>query len=187
MKKSLQNLITYLRWKLYDEDFCLFAFFILLLVLLICCGCKSPKHINTETVVRYIDSTVVTYRDSLIEVEVPKERIVDVVALPDTLNMETSLATAKCWVDTTTSPNMLRGELENKPDGTLTKTIYLPSKEHIVYKDSIQTKEVPVYIDKVKTKTPKFIWWLLGVMGTLILIAYRKYIAKFFKVILTLF
>ena len=180
MKKSLQKIYIWLRWKLYDEDFCLFFSFCLILVLLICCGCKSPKYIREETIIRYKDSTIVQYKDSLIEVPVPVERIVDVVPAYDTLKLETSLAKAQAYVDTTT--HTLQGSLENK-DVTLEKVVYLPSKERIVYRDSIQYQDKPVYIDKIKTKTPKFIWWLLGVMGTLVVIAYRKYIGKLIKLI----
>ena len=186
MKKLLQ-IYTWLRWRLYDEDYCLFFFFCLILALLVCCGCKSPKHINTETVVRYIDSTVISYRDSLIEVEIPKEKIVNIVALPDTLNMETSLATAKCWVDTTITPNALKGELENKKDGVLIKTVYLPSKERIVYRDSIQTKEVEVPIEVVKYKTPKWAWYVLLGFASALAFIFRKQVFRLVKLLVGLF
>lgn len=183
MKKSLQKIYFWLRWKLYDEDFCLFAFFILLLVLLICCGCKSPKYIREETIIRYVDSTVVTYRDSLIEIPVPVEKIIDIVPIYDSLHLESSVARASAWVDTTT--HTLKGELENKPT-TIPHTVYLPSKEHIVYKDSIQTKEVPVEVVKVKQRTPKWAWYAFGILGTLVVIGYRKYIAKGLKFLIAL-
>lgn len=189
MEKSLQKLkraFVWFKYHLYFDDFSLFLFFCLILFLLMMAGCKSPKHTST-TIVRYIDSTVVLYRDSLITIEVPKERIVNIVALPDTLQMETSLATAKCWVDTTMSPNTLRGELENKPDAVLEKVVYLPSKERIVYRDSIQTKEVPVEVVKVKQRTPKWAWYAFGILGTLVVIGYRKYIAKCLKFLIALF
>ena len=113
------------------------------------------------------------------------EKIVNVVALPDTLEMETSVAQAKAWVDTTT--NSLKGSLENKPDGVITKTVYLPSKEKIVYRDSIRKEPYPVYIDKVKYKVPPITKWLIVTLLGLVVIAYRKYIAKLFKIIASLF
>lgn len=186
MKKLLQ-IYTWLKWKLYDEDFCLFFFFILLLVLLICCGCKSPKIIKEETVVRYVDSTIVNYIDSIIEIEVPKEKIVNVVALPDTLNLETSIAKAKAWVDTTTTPNSLKGELTNKPDGVLTKTVYLPQETRVIYRDSIQKKEIPVKVEVVKYKVPKITRWLIVVLLGLVAYAYRKFFIKLLKYIASLF
>ena len=189
MKKILHFLEktwVWLKYHLYFDDFCLFLFFCLVLfLLLLASACRSPKEIGSETVVRYIDSTIVFYRDSVIAVEVPVERIVDIVPIYDSLHLETSLAEANAFVDTAT--HTLKGSIENKKGAVVTKTVYLPSEEHIVYIDSIQKKEVPVYIDKVKYRTPKFIWWLLGTLGTLVIIAYRKYLVKLFKIIAALF
>ena len=184
MKKSLQKLFFYLKWKLYDEDYCLFGFFCLILVLLICCGCKSPKNLTDTTIVHIKDSTVINYKDSLITVEIPVEKVVNVVAYPDTLNLETSIAKATAYVDTAT--NTLKGTLENKPDGTLTKTVYLPSKERIVYRDSIRDREIPVEVKVVKYKVPNITKWLIVILLGLVGFAYRKYIARFFKTLLAL-
>lgn len=183
MKKLLQ-IYTWLKFRLYDEDYCLFAFFLLLLVLLICCGCKSPKIIKEETVVRYVDSTVISLRDSIIEIPVPVERIVDVVPVYNSLHLENSVAKATSWVDTTT--HTLKGVLENKPDGVLTKTVYLPQETRVIYRDSIRKEPYPVYIDKVKYKVPKITKWLIVTLLGLVGFAYRKYIARFFKALLAL-
>ena len=182
MKEKLKRTWVWLKFHLFFDDFCIFLFFCLVLFLLMLAGCKSPKS-TENTIIRYVDSTIVTFKDSLVEVPVPVERYVDVVNYLDTLKLETAIAKATAYADTTTKT--IKGTLENKPVN-LTKIVYLPSKEKIVYRDSIQKKEVPVEVVKYKTKTPKFIWWLIGCMGTLLIVAYRKYIAKLFKLLLTL-
>ena len=185
MKDKLKRALVWLKFHLYQDDFTLFLFFCLILLLLMLAGCKSPKHLTDETIIHYKDSTIVTYKDSTIFVEVPKERIVDIVPIYDTLHLETSLADATAYVDTTT--HSIKGSLENKKDAVLTKVVYLPSEEHIVYKDSIVKKPYPVYVDKVKYRTPKWIVWLLSGLATLVIIAYRKYIVKLIKLIATVF
>lgn len=184
MIDKLKRAFVWLKFHLYQDDFCLFLFFCLILLLLMLAGCKSPKA-STETVIRYIDSTIVTYKDSLIEVPVPVERIVDVVPAYDTLKMSTSLANAEAYVDTLT--HTLKGSLENKKDAVLTKTVYLPSEERIVYRDSIQKKEVPVKVEVIKTKTPKWAYWTLIGFATSLAFIFRKQVLKLAKYLIALF
>ena len=75
----------------------------------------------------------------------------------DTLDMETSLAKAKAYIDLNT--HMLRGEMWNKPQ----VKIKVEYRERYVYRDSIETKEVPVPYEVVveKTKYPALFWILL--------------------------
>lgn len=149
--------------------------YLFLFSFILLCSCKSHKPLTEREVIRYVDSTVVMYRDSVIEVPVPVERIVNVVALPDTLKMETSLATAEAWVDTTT--NTLKGSMSSK-DTALTKIVYLPSKEHIVYRDSIQEKEIPVEVIVEKKRVPKWCWYTILSLIGLTAWNYRKGILR---------
>lgn len=128
------------------------------------CATIKPKP-ETNTQINIKDSTVVHTIDSV--VIRPVERVVDIVAQYDTLKMETSLAKANAYVDTTL--HMLRGSIENK-NGTKEKYIY---KDKIVYKDSIVVKEtkVPYEVVKEVTKIPKLFWWLLG--STILLVAWE--------------
>lgn len=125
-------------------------------------SCGLIKHVPVETKVIYTykDSTVISYKDSTIFVEIPKEVIRDVVPQYDTLIMETSVAKSVSFVDTLT--HTLKGQLNNKDAEVLYKTIYLPSEEHIVYKDSIVTQEVPVEVEVIKKVYPKSWGWLLA-------------------------
>lgn len=123
----------------------------ILLVLLF--GCSTPKHTTVvETIVNYRDSLVI--KDSIKTVILPVEVIKDITPDYDTLYLETSLASSKTWVDTTL--HMLKGEMRNKP----VAKIPVPVKEHLIYRDSLVYKEVPVEV-KVPVKThPKYEWWL---------------------------
>ena len=103
-----------------------------------------------------MDSTIIQYRDTTIFVEVPVEVIREVVPELDTLRMETSLSTSTSYLDTAT--RTLKGELKNKIE-PIEKIVYLPSKEHIVYRDSIITKEVPVEVKIEKKIIPKWCWY----------------------------
>lgn len=116
-------------------------------------SCGTAKHTpKQETIYRYVDSTV--FHDSTILVEIPVEKVVDVVRDYDTLRMETSVAKAQAYVDTNT--HTLKGSLENK-DVPLKETIKW--KEHIVYKDSIQTQVVEKEV-KVPIETVPWHYWL---------------------------
>ena len=130
----------------------------LALLLLFTFGCCTPRHttvIDHKTEIHYIDST--RWHDSTIYYTIPVERYRDYTSLLDTLKLETSLAKAEAYVDTTN--NTLKGSIENKKDSL--KTV-IKWKEHIVYRDSIEYKEVPVEVTKEVTKYPKSYWWLLG-------------------------
>ena len=115
---------------------------------------KTPQPEN-RIEYTYKDSTVV--KDSVRIVDLPVERIVDIVPVYDTLDMETSLAKAKAYIDLNT--HMLRGEMWNKPQ----VKIKVEYRERYVYRDSIETKEVPVPYEVVveKTKYPALFWILL--------------------------
>ena len=184
MKKTLQKIYFWFKFHLFFDDFCIFLFFCLVLFLLMLAGCKSPKT-TENTVVRYIDSTVISYRDSIIEIEVPREKIVDIVAWYDTLKMQNSLAQAQAYVDT--NLHVLKGSLETKPDAVLTKTVYLPSEERIVYRDSITEKKIPVKVEVVKYKTPRWAYWSIIGFASALAFIFRKQLLRLAKYIVALF
>lgn len=147
-------------------------YFIIAIFLTVSC---SPKvryiPVHSDTNVR--DSVIVSYRDSIRVI--PIERIVDIVAEYDTLFLETSLAKSVAYVDTNT--HTLRGEIQNKQE-IVYKTVY---KDRIEYKDSIQTKEIPVEIvvEKVKKVVP--LWAkILSIIGGISLAVAAGYVASKF-------
>lgn len=136
------------------------------------CGTTKYVYLPGETKIEYRDSIV--YKDS-IEYR-PVEVIKEIVPELDTLKMETSIAKAEAYIDTTNK--VLRGKIENKK-GISTKIEY---REKIVYRDSIVTKPVPVEVTKeVKTHYwyEKILWFfsLIG-LGTIIIFIIKIYVPK---------
>jgi hypothetical protein len=121
-------------------------------------SCSTVKYvpISDSENIHKVDSTIIQYRDTTIFVEVPVEVVKEVVPQLDTLYMETSLSHSTSYLDTTT--RTLKGELKNKIE-PIEKIVYLPSKEHIVYRDSIITKEVPVEVQIEKKHIPEWVWY----------------------------
>lgn len=149
---------------------------ILILILsILCCitACKTIQYvpIKGDTVVEYRDTTI--WKDSLIYT--PVEVVKEVVPYMEPLYMETSLAKAEAYVDTTT--NTLKGKIENKKG----ITEQIKWREKIVYKDSIVTQEIPVEVEKIITKTKHpFYEWLLWVISILSIgyVAIKIYLKK---------
>lgn len=115
-------------------------------------GCGATRYIpvkSTETV----RDTVILKPDT-VRIEIPRERVVEVVPQLDTLNMETSVASARAYLDTLT--RTLKGSLENKPV-ELKKEIQTIEKTKFVERKV----EIPVPYEVVKTKAPRWAWVLL--------------------------
>ena len=138
-------------------------------------GCGTTHHTpSTDTQVHYEIRDSIRYIDSLVPVPIPVERIVDVVPVYDTLKLETSVAMAQAYVDTTT--HTLRGSIQNKKDSIKTIIKY---KEHIVveYRDSVSVQTIPVEVPVIKKVVPSWCWWLVGLnILILILCAIRLYL-----------
>lgn len=116
---------------------------ILILLAILAVACSPIRRVVTEYKTEYVVKDSLNVRDSVIVV--PVEKIVDI--MPDTLKMETSLAKATAYYDSTI--NMLRGTLENKQQ-IIYKYKYI-DRWHT--KDSLVYKEVPVEVEKeVKVK-----------------------------------
>ena len=149
---------------------------ITILLLIICCfSCSTIKYvpIKGDTVVEYRDTTI--YKDSI--VYTPKEVVKEIVPELDTLLMETSLAKATAYLDTTN--RMLRGTIENKKG----ITEQIKYKEKIVYRDSVVTQEIPVEVTKEVVKYrhtffDKLCWLISGLSISILLIYIAKWYAK---------
>lgn len=111
-------------------------------------GCSSIRYVPTETkeIINYIDSLVI--RDST--VIIPIERIRDVVPVYDTLKLETSMAMAEAYVDSTT--HTLKGSIENKK-GSQSKVRYI---DRVAYRDTTIIKEIPVEVPVPEKYIPRF-------------------------------
>lgn len=144
--------------------------FSILIIILLTFSCSTIKYvpIKGDTVVEYRDTTI--FRDSIIYT--PKEVVKEIVPALDTLHLETSLASAQAYLDTTN--RLLRGSIQNKK-GVTEKIKY---KEKIVYRDSLVTQDVPVEVQVTKEVKTHFgyekILWILSILG-LIMIGKKIY------------
>ena len=146
-----------------------------LTIALLVVSCALFKEVPVKDQVNIRDSIVIHQVDSI--VYHPKERIVDIVPVYDTLKMSTSIAEAKAYVDTTT--HTLKGSLNNK-QGTTTKIKYV---DRIQYRDSIQIKDVPISVE-VKKEVKIHPWyerilWVMSAIGLIFIVLlalkiYRK-------------
>jgi hypothetical protein len=149
-------------------------------------GCGATKHVvvnnNTEVQTRdsiiFRDSTRLV--DSIIYVEIPREKVMEIISQIDTSYLETSIAESYAYVDTTSL--MIVHSLANKDTVLQEKIVYKDryiTTEKIVYRDSIETKEIPVEVQIEKKVYPKTYWWLLGffviVVGIFVVKIYLKF------------
>lgn len=161
---------------LLSDRFChhLGSFLGLLLFIGICLtlvGCSPTRQ--TITTYRQIDSLVV--RDSVVYVDLPVERVVDIVPVYDTLHLSTSVASASAWVDT--SYHILRGEIENSDIPIQTVVQYV---DHYHVRDSIVTQEVKVEVPVEVVRYPKSYWVFLSLIVAFVIYSVIFIYKKFF-------
>ena len=87
-------------------------------------------------------------------------------------HLETSVATSDASID---SLGMLHHTLTNKKDSIKTKIQYV---DRIVYRDSIQTKEVPVEVEKKVPYIPKFYQFTFILFWIFVLFIVAKLLIK---------
>lgn len=167
------------------QDF--FKIFILIsLFALSIIGCGSLKQvpINNNTEIIYRDSLILRdstrYIDSVIYVQIPREKVMEIISQIDTSYLETTVAKSVAYVDTNLL--MIVHSLENRDTVLQEKIVYKDryiTETKTVYKDSIQIKEIPVEVEVEKIKYPKTYWYLLGffivVVGIFIVRIYLKF------------
>lgn len=159
--------------------FCYFVLTSLISLLLIVgvssCSSSKPTIQPIETVYVYKDTTVI--HTDTIHIDLPNESMTDVVIPTDTLRLETSIAKAEAYIDTTT--NTLKGSIENK-DAQIEK--------EIIYKDKIIEKqvfkEIPIEVVKeVKVKEKPWYFNILSIFALLGLATLIRFIKKILNMI----
>ena len=148
---------------------------LLTLTFILAVSCSLFKEVPVKDQINIRDSIAIHQVDSV--VYIPKEVIKDIVPVYDTLKMETSMAQAEAYVDTTT--HTLKGSLKNK-QGTTTKIKYV---DRVQYRDSIQIKEVPIPVE-VEKEVKIHPWyerilWIMSAIGLVFIVSiglkiYRK-------------
>ena len=157
---------------------CFVLFLLCLLSLAAVSSCSSSKPViiqPIETIYQYKDSTII--HTDTIHIDLPNESMTDVVIPTDTLHLETSIAKAEAYIDTTT--NTLKGKIENK-DVPIEKEIRY--EEKIIEK--IVNKEIPVEVVKeVKVKEKPWYFNILSIFALLGLATLIKIIKKIVNMI----
>ena len=131
-------------------------YIITIFILSSCASTKKVQYVPTDaqTIIEYRDTTI--HIIDTIRIEVPKETIKEITPITDTLRLETSVAKAEAYVDTTN--NVLRGKIENKKTSLKAKVDTIVKVEYvdkIVERAVIQ--EVPVDVPYI----PKYAWFCI--------------------------
>lgn len=147
----------------------------LLVTMLMLMSCGTMKHQPTTTtnVVTVVKDSLIVRTDTLV-IPVPVESHSSVAYQHSRL--ETSVAWSEAEVDTL---GLLHHQIENKPTALKKEVVYL---DRVVteYRDSIVTKEVPVEVEVIKTKTPRWAWRLV-VFDALVALVFGAYLYLKFK------
>lgn len=122
------------------------------LLLMILTGCGTVRYVPVERKLVVRDTVVL--KSDTVRVLVPAEKIVEVVPKTDTILLETSVAKAEAWVDSTG----LHGKIENKRV-ELKKEIKVVERVRKV----TERVEVPVEVIKENRVIPKWLWLSLAV------------------------
>ena len=111
-------------------------------------GCSSPRYISSSNM-RIVSKDSLIVRTELVSVALPLESHT-IVTPTKKSHLETSLAESDAEID---SLGLLHHTLVNKKDTLKSKIQYI---DRISYRDSIQTKEIPVEVKVPVPYIPKF-------------------------------
>ena len=111
-------------------------------------GCSSPRYIPSSSNIRIIAKDSVFVHTELVGAAIPLES--HSIITKKKSHLETSVAESDASID---SLGLLHHTLTNKKDSIKTKIQYI---DKIVYRDSIEIKEVPFEVEKPVPYIPKF-------------------------------
>lgn len=133
-------------------------------------GCATPKYLpssNIEIVSK--DSLVINTK--LVSVALPLES--HSIITKSKSHLETSVAESDAEID---SLGLLHHTLVNKKDSIKTKIQYV---DKIIYRDSVEVREVPVEVKVPVPYIPKFYQFTFAFFGIFVLFIVVKIIRKF--------
>ena len=110
-------------------------------------GCSTPKYLPSSNM-RIVSKDSLVVHTELVSIALPLES--HSIITKSKSHLETSVAESDAEID---SLGMLHHTLVNKKDSLKSKIQYV---DKIVYRDSIQTKEVPVEVKVPVRYIPKF-------------------------------
>lgn len=143
----------------------------LLILLLFLCSCATQKNIQSYS--RIIDTT--TILKDTVYITIPSYNYHSFTALPDTLKLETNIAKAYAYVDTTNK--ILVGGIQNKDTVYISKEILIPSRT--IIKDSIIYEPIEVikkekYVPTIYKYSLYFSILIILLIGIYIFIKIKK-------------
>ena len=110
-------------------------------------GCSTQKYLPASNI-KIISKDSLVVHTELVSVAIPNES--HSIITKSKSHLETSVATSDAEID---SLGLLHHTLVNKKDSIKTKIQYV---DKIVYRDSIERREVPIEVDKPIPYIPKF-------------------------------
>ena len=110
-------------------------------------GCSSPRYIPASNI-KIVSKDSLVVHTELVSVAIPLES--HSIITKSKSHLETSVATSDAEID---SLGLLHHTLVNKKDSLKSKIQYV---DKIVYRDSVEVKEVPVPVEKPVPYIPKF-------------------------------
>ena len=132
-------------------------------------GCSTPKYLPSSNI-RIIAKDSLFVHTELISVAIPNES--HSIITKSKSHLETSVATSDAEID---SLGMLHHTLTNKKDSIRTKIQYI---DKIVYRDSVEVREVPVEVEKPVPYIPKFYKFTFAFFGIFVLFVIIKLLIK---------
>ena len=132
-------------------------------------GCSAPKYLPSSNI-KIISKDSLIVRTELVSVAIPNDS--HSIITKSKSHLETSVATSDAEID---SLGLLHHTLVNKKDSIKTKIQYV---DKIVYRDSIDVREVPVEVEKPVPYVPKFYQFTFVLFWIFVLFVIVKLLRK---------
>ena len=132
-------------------------------------GCSTQKYLPSSNI-KIVSKDSVFVHTELVSIAIPNES--HSIITKSKSHLETSVAESDASID---SLGMLHHTLVNKKDSLKSKIQYI---DKIVYRDSIETKEVPVEVEKPVPYIPKFYKFTFAFFGIFVLFIVVKLLIK---------
>ena len=133
-------------------------------------GCSSPRYIPASNI-KIVSKDSLIVRTELVSIAIPLESHT-IVTPTKKSHLETSVAESDAEID---SLGLLHHTLTNKKDSLKSKIQYV---DKIVYRDSIDVREVPVDVEKKVPYVPKFYKFTFAFFGIFVLSVIVKLLIK---------
>lgn len=133
-------------------------------------GCSSPRYLPSSNI-QIISKDSLVINTELVSIAIPNES--HSIITKSKSHLETSVATSDAEID---SLGLLHHTLVNKKDSLKSKIQYI---DKIVYRDSVEVREVPVEVEVKVPYIPKFYQFTFAFFGIFVLFIVVKLFRKF--------